>query len=179
MEGNHASVGSAPDTVDVPDQERVKFAALYRANVAEVYRYLHRRCRETAMAEDLTQDVFLSVLRSTRPIDEIGIGFLMTAAQHRLIDMARRQDRYAAKLRLIVGGLDDVELDPESLDRIVIERAMERLSVDHRLVLSLHYLDDLTVAGLAQSLGRSEKSVDGLITRARRNLHRELEQSRD
>ncbi len=177
MEGNYAGAESAPDTREAPEAERARFAALYRANVAEVYRYLHRRCRDTSMAEDLTQDVFMSVMRSGRPIGEINTGWLITAARHQLIDVARRHDRFAAKLRLMRGGLDNIERNPEPVDRIILEQAMERLSVDHRLVLSLHYLDDLTVAALAQSLGRSVKSVEGLITRARRNLHRELEQS--
>ena len=58
-----------------------------------------------------------------------------------------------------------------------IHAAFEHLSVEHRLVLTLHYIDDLTTAEIADTLGRSPKSVEGLVTRARRNLKRELERA--
>ena len=48
------------------------------------------------------------------------------------------------------------------------------MSVEHRLVLTLHYLDGYTVPALAKELGRSVKSVEGLVIRAKRNLQREL-----
>lgn len=173
MEGNHALW---PDGSDMdPDRERANFERFYRANVDEVYRYLHRRCRDTELAQDLTHDVFMSAIRSHRPIAQLRTGWLITAARHALIDVARRHDRYAARLRLLRGGLDDVEPAAEPVDRLVLEAAMGRLAVDHRLVLGLHYLDGLTVSELAQRLGRTDKAVEGLITRARRNLHRELE----
>lgn len=173
MEGNHAlrPEGSATDS------ERERFERFYRANVDEVHRYLHRRCRDTELAQDLTHDVFMGAMRSRRPIAQLSIGWLITAAQHALIDVARRHDRYTAKLRLLRGGVDDVERSTEPVDRLVLEAAMGRLAVDHRLVLGLHYLDGLTVAELAQRLGKTHKAVEGLITRARRNLHRELEQA--
>ena len=157
------------------DTERERFERFYRANVDEVFQYLHRRCRDTELAQDLTHDVFMSAIRSHRPVAELSTGWLITAAQHALIDVARRRDRYTAKLRLLRGGLDEVEPAPEPIDRLALEAAMGRLSVDHRLVLGLHYLDGLTVAELADRLGRTHKAVEGLITRARRNLHRELE----
>jgi RNA polymerase sigma-70 factor (ECF subfamily) len=175
MEGNHAlwPDGSATDA----ETERSAFERFYRANVDEVHRYLHRRCRDTELAQDLTHDVFMSAIRSHRPVAELSTGWLITAAQHALIDVARRHDRYRAKLRLLRGGLDEAVPANDPVDRIVLEAAMGRLSVDHRLVLGLHYLDGLTVAELAQRLGKTHKAVEGLITRARRNLHRELERT--
>ena len=174
MEGNHA-LWPKESTADT--EERADFERFYRANVDEVYQYLHRRGRDTELAQDLTHDVFMSALRSLRPVAELSTGWLITAAQHALIDVARRHDRYTAKLRLLRGGLDEAESSREPVDRIVLEEAMGRLAIDHRLVLGLHYLDDLTVAELAQRLGRTPKAVEGLITRARRNLHRELERT--
>ena len=55
-----------------------------------------------------------------------------------------------------------------------MEGALSELSVDHRLVLTLHYIDGLTVPALAEHLGRSVKSIEGLITRARRELRAQL-----
>lgn len=175
MEGTHARAdGTSVESTRV--SEWPAFVAFYRANVTTVYRYLHRRCRDTALAEDLTQEVFTELIDSGRPVEEFGTGWLITTAQHRLIDTARRQERYRAKLQLLRGGLDDTNPQRDTVDGLVLAEALERLGVDQRLVLSLHHLDGLPVADLAARLGRTPKSVEGLLRRARRNLHRELEQ---
>jgi RNA polymerase sigma factor (sigma-70 family) len=87
----------------------------------------------------------------------------------------RREGLYADKLRLIRGELPDVtDLTDAWVDRLAVTQALQELSVEHRLVLTLHYLDGYTIPALAKELGRSVKSVEGLVTRARRNLQREL-----
>lgn len=173
MEGNHVTA-AGPDSAR--ESEWAEFVAFYRANVAVVFQYVHRRCQDTTLAEDVTQDVFMSVIQTGRSIGEFGTGWLITAAQHRLIDLARRDERYATKLRLLRGGLADRAFDVTAVDGMVLAQALGRLTIDHRLVLSLHYLDGLPVAELAERLGRSQKSIEGLMTRARHNLLRELEQ---
>lgn len=175
MEENQFDAEGSMGPAVTREGEWPDFVAFYRANVTAVFRYVHRRCRDRALAEDVTQDVFMSVIEADRPVSEFETGWLITAAQHRLIDLARRKQRYARKLRLLKSGLAG-RPDFEAVDSIVLAQALGQLSVDHRLVLSLHYLDGLPVAELAGRLGRSPKSVEGLMTRARQNLHRELEQ---
>ena len=70
-------------------------------------------------------------------------------------------------------------LDIELAERLRVERAFDELSVDHRLILTLHYIDGLTVPALAKHLGRSGKSIEGLVTRARRELRAELDRGND
>ena len=62
-----------------------------------------------------------------------------------------------------------------TVEKLRMNEALDQLSIDQRLVLTLHYVDGLTVAALAEELGRSAKAVESLVTRARRNLRRELE----
>ena len=177
MERNEVTADGSTEPGTARETGWSDFVAFYRTNVTTVFQYVHGRCRDTALAEDLTQDVFISIIESGRPVTEFGTGWLITAAQHRLIDIARRQERYTAKLRLLSSGLTNQRHDLDAIDSIVLAEALERLSVDQRLVLSLHYMDGLPVVELAERLGRSPKSVEGLMTRARRNLHRELEQT--
>ncbi len=167
------SGGSEDQSLD-HTARRAGFAALYNAHVTEVYQYVHRRCRDRAVAEDVTQDVFLSLIRTVDDPATVTIGWLMRTARNRLIDVMRRHARHADKLRLIRGEGDQIPLDGIVVDRIAVEEAMGRLSVEHRVVLTLHYLDGYTVPALAKELERSVKSVEGLVTRATRNLRREL-----
>ena len=142
---------------------------MYDAHVDEVYRFVHRRCRDHALAEDITQDTFLTAIRRVDDPSSISIGWLLTVARNRLIDVLRREAGYEGKLRLLFGGGSDGD-QTDLVERLRVEGALNELSVDHRLVLMLHYIDGLTVPALAEHLGRPVKSIEGLVTRARREL---------
>ena len=158
--------------------EDSSFAHLYDAHVDEVYRFVHRRCRDHALAEDITQETFMTALRSTNDLNEISIGWLITVARKRLVDVLRRQTQHATKIRL-VGQVEHGVLDIELAERLRVERAFEELTVEHRLILTLHYIDGLTVPALAKHLGRTVKSIEGQVTRARRELRAELDRDND
>ncbi len=119
-------------------------------------------------AADITQEVFMVAVKGHHP-GEISVGWLKRAARNRLVDVLRRRANYERKLRLV-----GVDADEGEIDKLRVEGALDELSVDHRLVLTLHYLDGMTVPAIASELGRSEKSVEALITRARRRLRTEL-----
>ena len=158
-----------------PEARARAFTSLYDDHVSEVYQYIHRRCQDVALAEDLTQDVFLSAVRSFDDPSSISIGWLLRAARNRLIDVIRRQTRYTGKLLLIRGGLDDrVDLAGHWVDTVVVTQALETLSTDHRIALTLHYLDGYTVPALAEELGRSVKAAERLVERGLANLRNEL-----
>ncbi|MBN4047589.1 sigma-70 family RNA polymerase sigma factor [Acidimicrobiaceae bacterium AH-315-P05] len=153
-------------------------AGVYDAHVDEVYRFVHRRCRDHSLAEDITQETFLAAIRSADDLSSISIGWLLAVARNRLFDVLRRQISYEGKLRL-VGVAEEDGYDVDVVERLRVESALNELSADHRLVLTLHYLDGLTVPALAEQLDRSVKSVEGLVTRARRELRAKLSEGGD
>lgn len=151
------------------------FVALYDEYVEELYRFVHRRCRDHGLAEDITQDTFMTALRD-HDLDEISMAWLKRVARNRLVDVLRRQSNYVTKLRLVgQGSADAAEVD--IAERLRVEGALDELSIEHRLVLTLHYIDGLPVAAIAGELDRSSKSIEGLITRARRQLRSRLGES--
>ena len=171
MEANEVPAATQVD----PDVRRAGFTALYEAHVAEVYRYVHGRCHETALAEDITQDAFLTAVRTIGDPAEVTIGWLLRVARNRLLDVIRRDARYERKLRLVAGGAPSRhEIEPPP-DHMRVREAFATLDVVHRTVLTLRYVDGLSVAALAEELGRTDKAVEGLVTRARRSLRTALE----
>lgn len=148
---------------------------MYDAHVDDVYRFVHRRCRDHSLAEDITQETFLTAIRKADDPGSISLGWLLTVARNRLVDVLRREASYEGKLRLVVGGGGSSDLDAELAERLRVEDALKQLRVEHRLVLTLHYVDGLTVPALADHLGRSVKSIEGLVTRARRELRNQLD----
>lgn len=150
---------------------------LYDDNVDEVYRYVYRRCLDRALAEDITHDVFISAIRHHH-LAEVSTGWLIRAARNRLIDVVRRHQTHGRKVRLLADGMrvDRDDGATSVVARLSVERAMAELRHDHRVVLTLFYLDDLTVAELAEQLGRSRRGVESLLTRARAALRSALEE---
>lgn len=154
------------------------FAAMYDAHVEEVYRFVHRRCRDHPRSEDITQETFIAAIRSTNDPATITIGWLITVARNRLFDELRRQLRYEDKLRLLHPSESD-SYDDDVAERLRVEAALNELRVEYRMVLTLHYVDGLTVPALAEHLDRSVKSVEGLVTRARRAFRASLDETVD
>ena len=158
-------------------QPRPDFAALYEQHAIEVYRYVHRRCRDAALAEDVTQDTFLAAVRTVDDPGEVTVGWLIRVARNRLLDLLRRQARYEGKLQLARWPREVADEPAAVVGRLRMTAALEELRVEHRIVLMLHYVDEMTVAALAVEMGRTPKAVEALLTRARRALRRELERS--
>lgn len=159
------------------DREQQLFA-LYDAHVDTVYRYVYRRCRDHGLAEDVTQDAFLDVVRSDVDPSTVTVAWLQIVARNKLVDVLRRHVRYEEKLRIVANSFNSSS-DPDPTDRLRIEQALERIPVHYRLVITLHYLNGMTVKAIAKELDRSHKSVESLITRARRALVSELEDAGD
>lgn len=147
--------------------------ALYDAHVDDVYRFVYRRCQDDELSKDITQETFLRVVRGPIDPDAVTLAWLKTVARNRLFDVLSRQQNYNDRLRLMVVGESLADGD-DVTERLRIEQALAALSVNHRVVLTLHYLDGYSVPAMADQLGRSLKSVEALVTRARRALREEL-----
>ncbi len=156
------------------EAQGLSFAQVYDALVDEVYRYVHRRCQNHSLAEDVTQDAFMSAIAKVDDPASITIGWLITVARNRLFDVLRRQAKYEEKLQLVANDLTP-SADVDIADRLRIESALAALPAHYRLVLTLHYINGMTVRAIASELDQSLKSVEGLITRARRELTELLE----
>ena len=120
-------------------QPRPDLAALYERHAIEVYRYVHRRCRDAALAEDVTQDTFLAAVRTVDDPGEVTVGWLIRVARNRLLDVLRRQARYEGKLQLASGRSEVADEPAAVVGRLRMTAALEELRVEHRIVLMLHY----------------------------------------
>jgi RNA polymerase sigma-70 factor (ECF subfamily) len=155
---------------------QLSYAQVYDAHVETVYRYVHRRCQDHSLAEDVTQDTFIAAIRNTDDPATITIAWLITVARNRLFDVLRRQTKYEEKLQLVANNTSR----PDEIDvaeRLRVEAALGVLPVHYRLVLTLHYINGMTVPAIADELDQSLKSIEGLVTRARKELSAVLDEA--
>jgi RNA polymerase sigma-70 factor (ECF subfamily) len=150
------------------------FDALIARWYPPLWLYIRRMAGNDDDARDLTQELWLRVLR--------GLGRLRDASRLRawLFGIARRllmdrlRDKYAASLAadVDVATLAAAELD--TLDREAdiasLEAALDALPPVEREVLTLFYLRDLSLAELADTLGVPVGTVKSRLFRARAML---------
>jgi RNA polymerase sigma-70 factor (ECF subfamily) len=147
-------------------------ASLVEAHQAEVWKYLRFLGCDVALAEDLTQETFLVLLR--RPFTEVSrmatSAYLRTVARNLFLQERRRpgstmnpSDLDAAEaLWLQHYGPDGGHAYLEAL-RGCIELLDER----SRQALDLRFRDGASREAAARSLGLSEEGVKSLLRRAK------------
>jgi RNA polymerase sigma-70 factor, ECF subfamily len=161
---------------DVPipaDDGASDFLAFYDQALTQVYGYLSARCPTRSVAEDLTAETFLAavdaVRRDQRP--PLSLPWIIGVARHKLIDHWRRLARETSGLRALSDQYpDSVDSDPMDarLDAVRARDTLATLSPHHQMVLTLRYLDDLSVQEVANLLGRTLHATEALLARARR-----------
>ena len=143
--------------------------AIYDRALPQVFGYVVRRCGINALAEDITADVFMAAATALKAgtVDEIGVGWLIGTARHKLIDHWRRTERHHKALTLIVS--DDIEPDPndEPISTTHTHEVLDEMTAEHRGALTLRYIDGLPVSDVATILGRSVHATESLLQRAK------------
>jgi len=164
-----------------------------KAAMGEFYNMYRRRLyslvfeqvgREQAAAEDIVQDVFLAALGSLDKFrgDSQLYTWLRSIALHKIKDFYRHQARQPEPeesfaeftlLRLEQARDNEPEtstvMESEEI-RQWVHQALADLPEDYRQVLTLKYLKDMPVLAISEIMGRSPKSVEGLLSRARKAM---------
>ncbi|WP_349269769.1 RNA polymerase sigma24 factor [Mycolicibacterium parafortuitum] len=155
-----------------PDGEHPRaLLALYDEALPQVYGYFVRRCGDRGTAEDLTSETFLAAMDAARKPEPppLTVPWLIGVARHKLADhYRRRHDRATVPVAEMPEPDDPDDTWDAHLDRIVAEQVLARLASQHRLVLVLRYLDNLSVPECADLLGRTVHATEALLVRARR-----------
>ncbi len=134
------------------------------------------------VAEDITQDTLVEACRSAHTFrGEAALSTWVCAIARRRLARHFEQERreQLARSGLVPVG-DGPEADAQAageLDGVdrqdAVVRALGRLPALHRQVLVLKYLDDRSVAEIADELGRTPVQVQSLLQRARDGFRRE------
>ena len=105
--------------------------------------------------------------------------WVMGVARHKLIDHYRRAGRDERHLALAWAETSEsAELDvSDRTDLTVVLEMLRDLSPEHRLVLILKYVDELSAQEIATMLDRSLPATKSLLSRARRALAGSLKES--
>lgn len=180
-----AAVGDA-DVIALVEQAKLgepeAFASLYDRYVDRVYRFiLYRVSGDSALAEDITSEVFVRALRKIKTFTWQGrdVGaWLLTIARNLVLDHFK-----SGKFRLEMPGADPGEgshdeiVDPEdqALSRVSqadLYRAIRQLGNEQQEVIYWRFLQGYSVAEAAAAMDKSEGAIKALQYRAVKALYR-------
>jgi RNA polymerase sigma-70 factor (ECF subfamily) len=163
-----------------------EFYNLYRNKLYSLV--LEQVDRDETTAEDLVQEVFLAALSSLDKFrgDSQLYTWLRSIALHKINDFYRHHLR-EPRLRESSADYDGLELEQargneppthtvmeDEEVRESVHQALADLPHDYQEVLVLKYLKDMPVLAISQIMGRSPKSVEGLLSRARKAMRDNL-----
>ena len=138
-----------------------------------IYRYLLRMTGSRETAEELTQDVFVRVLKGLEQYQERDHerAWLFRIARNLRCDLARRSQRQPS------ASLEDVEpIEPQRQElQLSLVRALAALAEDDREAFVLGEIGGFTYVEIAEICEISPAAVRSRIYRARLELRRALE----
>lgn len=148
------------------------FEVFYERHGGAAYSLAHRIVGERQMAEDVTQEAFLSIWRSRAPFDPARgsvRSWSLGIVRNRAIDALRRHAGNAPKLDLDDDAALDVQRAPESTDAEAIRRdtarhvrgALGELPDEQSRVIELAYFGGFSHSEIAEMLGMPLGTVKG------------------
>lgn len=160
--------------------DRQVIGEVYDQYFSEVYRYAVYRVGDAALAEDISSDVFLRLVESSRigngPQSNLR-GWLIATASHIVADHFRRKYRRAEET--ISDELPDqspppaTEVDQREKKRVV-QKAYKTLTPEQQEVIALRFGQGYSLEETAAMMNNNVNAVKALQFRALSALSREI-----
>lgn len=163
-----------------------RFDELVRPHLTYLYRLSFRFCGNQADAEDLVQDLLLKLYPRCAELEQVDKlrPWMVTSLYRMFVDGTRRQKR--SPLELIDDEVAFYETatsneaspaqdlaEDQRIDQI--QSAFERLSEDHRVLLTLHDIEGYRLVELEKILDVPVGTLKSRIHRARARMRKILE----
>jgi RNA polymerase sigma-70 factor, ECF subfamily len=156
---------------------------LYDQYADKIYMYIYHRVGQADIAEDLTGQVFMRMLEAVRTghgWQTSFSGWLYRIAHNLVIDHYRRKGRAtlvdiddAAPMQALSGN--PVESTELQFERQRLRDALRELTDEQSQVISLRFLEDLSIAEVADIMQKTEGAVKALQYRAVLALRRVMQ----
>ena len=135
---------------------------------------------QSADADDLLQDTIIALAEAIPFFrGESSLFTFACAIAHRKVLTAFRTHARRTRLTQAASMLDSPPLDSQTTaDNSDVARAFARLTPEYREILTLKYVEEISVAEIARVLSLSEHAIESRLARARKALRKSLEESR-
>lgn len=160
-------------------------AQVYNAYADRIYSIVFNQVdKNHETAQEIVQDTFFAAIKSSKNFEGKSQIFtwLCSIANNKVADYYRYKKQEINKIRnytsefyLYTDNNQEVSQFVESEENNeIIRSVLLELPIHYRQVLILKYVEGFSVNEISMITSRSQKSVEGLITRARREFHKKL-----
>ncbi len=155
----------------VVESDLEDFTALYRRSYRTIFKYIHLRVNDQALAEDLTAEAFARAFEKQTAGVTISVGWLIRTARNLVGNEYQRRGREQARLqRMVAEELIAAPMTDDNEEAIQVRAAMSRLRPADALVLQLTYWDELSASEVAAFMECSTGAVWVRLSRARATM---------
>jgi len=164
----------------IATQDRAALRALMLHHQVRVFRFLARRVRNDAIAEELTNEVFAEVWLHAKKFEARSSvsTWLLSIAHNRMVSTLRKRREESwneDQANEIADTDDDPEVSAQKFDKgRIIRRCIDGLSPAHREIIDLVYYHEQSIAEVSNVLGIPEATVKTRMFYARKQLSEAL-----
>ncbi|HSO27953.1 MAG TPA: sigma-70 family RNA polymerase sigma factor [Anaerolineales bacterium] len=163
------------------------FGLIYEKNAEAIYRFINGHVYNSLDAEDLTVEVFLRAWRSLPRYKRQGVPFiayLFRIARNAVTDHYRHTSKNQDDLQIDDVFLQDTQPQPleavmVNMQRQEVMAMLDQLRDEHRTVLLLRFIADLSPEETGEAMGKSPGAVRALQFRALRALRKYINGSEE
>lgn len=151
--------------------ENAAWSEVTRDYSPRLFAYLRQNVRASEDAEDLLSETLAAAVRSIVNFDGRATlsTYLYAIANRKVADYWRRA-QHTTSLDSEDSPIDVISREPDLQEKMIFEEAMRSLPEASRQVLLLRYHVGLSVEEIAQSINRTYKGTESLLSRARSQL---------
>lgn len=148
------------------------FIDFYSSHSDKVRGIIFRLVGESAL-KDLTQDTFLKAWENRHKFrgESLASTWLYRIAYNCAIDYLRKNKKFS-QVEVVIEDLMDPQTDIQN--RNLVEAAIKELSEEQRVVVLLHYVEDLSLREVAEILDIPEGTVKSRLSYARKVMNNVL-----
>jgi RNA polymerase sigma factor (sigma-70 family) len=159
--------------------DRAALEELVRAWEKRLHYFVRQIVNNDQDAWDILQQTWLRVLRGIRSLKDPQslTPWLYQVARNAAFNHNRLQSTYRAGLEEhhdVDWAEEDLEFEFDQVEQV--HSALQRLSLHHREVLTLYFLEDLTIAEIADVVGAQPGTVRSRLHHAKQTLRRILQE---
>ena len=164
----------------IGERDQAALAALFGRHQTRVFRFVLRLVRSEAVAEELTNEVFMEIWRNGHRFEGRSTltSWILGIAHNKAISSLRKRREQGLDegvAEQIADDADDPEVDLQKQDKGALLRAcISQLSTDHREIIDLVYYQEMSVSEAATILQIPENTVKTRMFYARKKLSEHL-----
>lgn len=140
-----------------------------------LYYYLRRFVGDKHFLWDILQETWLTVFKEIPKLQDVRTfpAWLYRITHNKAVDWLRKENKYVQMTDNQIDAIveNDITVPTVKEQAELVHGLLEKLSLAHREVLTLYFLEDFSIREIAQIIGVSDGTVKSRLYYAKRNLY--------